>query len=266
MSSLKRSYSVPYVPYNNKRSKTLNKPTGLTGPVTAKIRSMVRKTIAGEAEKKSYIVYAANQSIITSSATSPFAVFLAPQVAQGGGDGQRIGNKIKVLKQSLRICINLLPYNAVSNPLPPPLLIRILIVGYKKANVNAIGTTDASTALFEVNAGVTGPQGNPLDITLSVNDQSFTTYYDRVIKLGATSTSATTPVNSGAYFDASDMTQYMEIDVKHVGMFQYNDTTNVPTNKNTFLLIQPVTADGQASGALTMAECHYTIKTIFTDI
>lgn len=256
---------MPYV-HSNKRSKAVNKTQGLTGPVTAKIRSIVRKTISGEAEKKSYIVYAANQSIITASATTPFAVYLAPQVAQGGGDGQRIGNKIKVISSVLRICINLLPYNAVSNPLPPPLLVRILILGFKKQNVNSAGVTDASSALFEVNSGVVGPQGNPLDITLQVNDQSWVVYYDQVIKLGATGTSSTTPVSSGAYFDASDMSAFLNIPIKHIGMFQYNDTTNVPTNKNTFLFIQPVTADGQGSGSYTMAECHYTIVTKYIDM
>lgn len=249
-----------------KRKRTYNKPKGLTGPVTAKIRSAVRKAIVGQAEKKCFVTYAANQSIVTAASSTPFGVCLTPQIGQGGGDGQRIGNKVKILSSNLKLCVNLLPYNATTNPLPMPLLVRILIVGYKKANQQLMNGTDANAALWEVNSGAAGPQGNPLDITLQVNDQSYATYYDTVIKLGATGTSTTTPVSSGSYFDSSNMSMYLDIDVAMSGPLTYNDTTNIPTNKNRFLIIQPVTADGQACGSYTMAECHYTISTKYIDM
>lgn len=266
-SALKRMYhDVSDMSMPVKRKRTVSKATGLTGPVSAKIRSAVRKAIVGAAEKKNFVAYAANQSITTAAATFPFGVYLTPQIGQGGGDGQRIANRVKVLSSNLRLCVNLLPYNATTNPLPVPLLVRILIVGYKKANQGVVASTDLSTAIWEVNSGVTGFQGNPLDITFKVNDQSYTTFYDTVIKLGAAGTSTTTPVSSGSYFDSSNMTMFLDIDVPTAGPLVYNDTTNVPTNKNRFLIIQPVTADGSACGSYTMAECHYAITTTYVDL
>lgn len=262
---MKRTFSQQY--NTPKRARASYKPMALHTRVTPSIRTFVRKAIEKQAEKKHCVTYASNQPITTAAATTPFGLYLSPVIAQGGGDGQRIGNRIKLLSSHLKIAINLLPYNATTNPLPPPLYVRVMVVTFIRQNTNLASVTDADTALFEVNSGTVGCQGTVLDTTLPINDQSYKVWYDKVVKLGSTGTSATTPVSSGAYFDMSEMSCLLEIPINNLGTYVYADTTsNVPRNKNTFLFLQPVTADGQAGGGYVMAECHYTILSEYTDI
>jgi hypothetical protein len=255
-----------YVPAP-KRRRSYNKPTGLTSAVSKKIRAVVKKSIMSEAEKKRFVLYASNQSCPTgSSGVTPLCVYIAPELNQGGGDGQRIGNKVKVTKSTLRLMVNLRPYNVTTNPLPPPVWVRVLIVSFKKGNTNNIANTDLSTNLFSVTSGSVPFQGTPLDICFGVNPESWNVYHDTVFKLGATSATSTGPASTGSYLDQSDMTKALEIDIKNIGTMMYQDTLSTPTNKNTWLIIQPITAEGSAASGYIMTECHYVVDTEFIDL
>jgi hypothetical protein len=158
MSALKRSVTLDG-PQSGKRVKTSHKTQGLTTPMYKRITSLVERKDLALQEKKRWILYAANQPIAVSNggAVFPFQSCLTPQISQGTGDGLRIGNKVKVLSGELKICVNLLPYNATTNPLPTPLWCRILVMDYKKQKTNNIANTDIQTALFTVNSGTVGP-------------------------------------------------------------------------------------------------------------
>lgn len=250
-----------------KRKRSTYKPTGVTTTVTKKIKAAVKRSLTAMAEKKRFVLYAANQTIRTGAgAVLPFTAFISPEISQGGGDGQRIGNKVKVVKQNINLMVNLLPYNATTNPLPAPVWIRVLLLGSRKINTNNIASTDIATNLFNVTSGTVALQGTPLDLCFSINPESWHVYHDEVFKLGVTSATSTGPTSTGAYLDNSDMSRALSINVKNIGTHLYQDTSPVPTNKNTYLVIQAVSADGQAGGSYFMAECHFAVDTTFIDV
>lgn len=265
--SLKRSYHVSSESGSSKRAKSTQKTMGLTTPMYKRVNALVKKRSMDLLEKKKWILYAANQPIAVSNggAVFPFQSCLTPQVTQGTGDGLRIGNKLKVLSADLNICVNLLPYNATTNPLPTPIWARILVMDYKKQKTNNIANTDIQTALFTVNAGTVGPQGTPLDMTLEVNNESWSVYHDEVFRLGSTAPSSTGPVSSGSYFDNTQMSVRKSIQLKPTGTYMYNDATVVPTNKSCWLVILTCSADGQNSASYFLSECHYTATWRYVD-
>lgn len=105
-----------------------------------------------------------------------------------------------------------------------------------------------------------------LDMTLPVASESWNVYQDLIFKLGATSTSTTTPVTSGAYFDQSDMSVRFNFDMSGLGVVMFNDGTTVPTNKDRWLVIQAVSANGTTSVGSIPAEVHYTGQYEYTDL
>jgi len=234
----------------------------------AKIRSIARNELLRTAEKKHYTLYAANQTITSASATFPSSAYITPQLSQGTQDAQRIGNKVKCVGGSVCGFVNLIPYNAVTNPQPPPVWVKIFLCSYKRQQTNSITNTDADSAFFRVNNANLAFQGNMLDMCLPVNDDSWMVHDTRSFKIGATAanTAGSSPISSGTWTDNSDMSQKFQFDLKGIlGSLSYNDATVVPTNKNLWLIFQTVNADGNTS-SLNSCEYHYVVDFKFVDL
>lgn len=233
------------------------------------VRQMVAKEILKKAEKKVFIQTSTNTSITTANASNPTVLYLTPTTAQGTGDQQRIGNRIRVTNGEITGFINLLPYNAVTNPNAPPLWVKIWLCSYIRQNTNTIGSTDISTAFFQASGANNGFNGAMADMVQPVNQDSWKLYDTRMIKLGVANTNGTQPASTGAWCDNSPMSAQfrMSIPKEHCTQLQYNDTTStVSTNKNLYLVFQAVTADGAGNGGATSAEFHVTNFQEFVDL
>jgi hypothetical protein len=251
-----------------KKSKKSQKYTGLSSEINKKISATVKRSLISVAERKLWLTYAANQPIPTGQGGFYcFNANIAPLIAQGTGDGQRIGNKVRVISSNIQGFVNLLPYSApTSNIATPPLWLRIMLVAYRKQQTGTFTATDFTGAFLDVGTGVVPLQGNILDMTLPINKESWIVLNEDMCKLGVTGTSSTTPVNSGSYFDASTMSYHFNLDVKNTGVQMYNDATTQPTNKNAFLVIQAVTADGFSVSPQQTCEVHYVVKYNYIDM
>lgn len=251
--SKKQKMAVRYMPYVPKKFTGLGK--------------LVRAEIIKAAEKKVWISYGANNSISTCQPGGvPAGLNLIPILSQGTTNSTRVGNEIRVTSAYAKGIVNILPYNATSNVLSTPVLVKIWLAYSRKIVATTLGLTDIGSTFFEVNSGNTGFQGNALDMILSPNKDNWVVLDTREFELGATYASSTGPVGTGGYFDNSKMSMPFLFDYgKHLSTLMYDDNNTGCTNKNLFLVFQVVYADG-SSTSITPAEVHYNIRVEYVDV
>jgi len=99
-------------------------------PIVSKaVKTYVKRTISANIENKVHVDYAINQTITTASGGSAITHrALLPQLINGTGAGQRVGNNVHVKSAVIRGSVNLLQYNATTNPVPAPAYVMELIV------------------------------------------------------------------------------------------------------------------------------------------
>lgn len=239
-----KGYRKPAKRTYRKKRTYKRKPT-----VSTAVKSYVKKTIHGAIENKCTDFIALNQPL---ASLTGFSTPLCPYLNQGTTQGTRIGNEIRIVKGTIKVMVNLLPYNAVSNPFITQ-RVRILVLSLKDQN-----STFNATGIWQYGASSLNLQANLGDIMYSVNKELYTVYMDRNFELSSPSQSSLTNNTAGQHFSNSPFQRSFNIDFgKYMKQkLKYNDTTNVPTNRNMFLFIQSVNADG-SSTAVTPVEVHY---------
>lgn len=227
----------------------------------------VKQVVQNMLEKKVYNTYALNQKIITADNSVPFSFpNLLPVISQGTNQTSRIGNEIRVTKAFIRGYVNLLPYNSLDNPLSTPVWVKMWLCSTRNINTQTLSATPIATNFFETGATGTSFQGDMLDMMLTINKDQWILHKSKTFNLGATSASSTGPVGTSGYFDNSKMSLPFYFDyTKHCGKLLYSDgETNVPTNKNIFLVATAVYANGDTS-SIYAAEAHFVTRVEYTD-
>lgn len=260
------------MPYKKRQSR---KPTGYkrkpyqktkaTKGVSLAVKKFVKRTIHRNIENKTMVFYGANNNISCAQLTTPTAVNLIPTQGLGTSNSTRIGNEITLVKSYIKGYVNLLPYNATTNPLMAPLWVKMWVASSKVVNSNLITSTDVASAFFNTGASTSGFQGNTLDMLLPVNTDSWTIHATKNFKIGLANAWNASSVGI-AYGDNSTMSKPFYFNIRKFikAPLKYNDSVNVCSNKNLFLIIQVVNADGTSS-ALTPAEYHYCMEHIYED-
>lgn len=261
--------------YRRLRSKKLRPASSVVRRAIRKSRNAsfaarVKKVIHRQAENKVWIAYQANNNITTASSSTFTNISLMPTMSQGTGHSNRVGDEVTVVKAKISGYVNLLPYNSVSNPTVGPLYVRMWVMSCKNIqNSQTLSTSTLSSNFFETNGGSAGPQGNILDMCLSVNKQTFTIHKVKTVLLESGATQGSTYYNSagGSCGGNGRFSAPFSFDVtKHLGKLKFDDASPVqPTNKNLFLAFQAVYADG-TSLALTPAEFSYGYRVEFEDM
>lgn len=234
----------------------------------------VQRVINKQVERKQFVISVANNSITTAAGGGvPSALNLMPFLSLGTNQEARVAERIKIVKASVKGFVNLLPYNALTNTLSTPVMVKLWCVSSKLTNVNTIGSTAIGTGFFEVGSDTVGFQGNMLDMMLPVNRQSWTVYGTKQFELGATYASATGQVGTGGYYDNSNMILPFEFDYgSHFKTpLRFSDDSsslngNYPYDRNCWLIIQSIYADGSATAGLVTAEYHYVVNVEYTDM
>jgi len=235
--------------------------------ISDSVKTYVKKAISNAAEKKVFIQFGANQSIQAAAGTNPIAQYILPQIGQGSSNSTRVGNKIKITSGYVRGYCNLLPFNAITNPNPLPLKVKIWLCSNRKINSNNIASTNIANDFFEINGATTGFQGNMLDMVLSENQDMWQVWDTYTLSLGTSNVTSTGPVSTGSYADGSPMSDSFYFDVSKIcTSLKYDDSTSVPTNRNLFIVFTTVNSDGSADAALIPAEYHYQVRYEYTDL
>lgn len=256
-SSTKRSKSQPRMKQFVKRPK---------GP-SPSLRAYIKSTINRLAEKKCVIAHGENINVTTAAGVTPLAIALAPTVSQGTSQNQRIGNQIRIVKGTIRGHLSIKPVS-VSNAYGPVALVKMWIVRYRPSNPAAFSSTDAASAFFDTGAGTSGMIGNIYDMEAWINNDSYELITERVVKIGASSGTADIPSTTvGTAFDNSPAVVPFRFEFgSKLGNCLFNDTGSVVTNKNLFLVFQPVMANGTSGGSGQFCELHYSAKCDYIDL
>lgn len=189
-------------------------------------------------------------------------------IAQGTGQGDRVGDRIRTVKAVLRYTIYPNAYHATINPVPTPQNVRIWFFGQKSSNTllatnppNFAQTGDSSTTLT----------GTILDLNRVVNRDVYTYYGHRTHKLGYSINQASGAATSNAQFANNDyklnIQGYVDLTKWFPKLIKYNDTDQNPNSKLIMMLVESVNADGsaQTTVGVTPANINYQITYTFSD-
>ena len=240
--------------YKKKSVKKTAKPT-----VSKAVKTYVKKAIHIEVENKSRQQAQINQNLTTClSGQTRAHIVLIPQINQGAANGSRIGNIVKVVKAYCDVIVNILPYSLVSNSLSTPVMIKMWLASARRINTRTLSGTLISANFFNTNDSSTGFSGNIVDFLYPINSDNWRIHKTKTFKLGAAYASSTGPVGTSGYFDNSPMIKMVRFSglEKHIGTLKYNDDASEPQNRNLFIILQAVYADG-STAAVTPAEFHY---------
>lgn len=227
----------------------------------------IRNEITKMAEKKVWVDYGSNSIIVTASTSFPTYKNLCPVVSQGTTNSTRSGNEIRCVNGSVEGYVNILPYNAILNPLSTPVLVKIWVCYNRAIQTHDLANTNCYNAFFEISGANTGFQGNTLDMILTANKDNWVVLDTRQFEIGASYASATGPVSTTGYYDNSEMTKHFKFDISnYLGHLYFDDNVSYCKNKNLFLIFQAVRADGTDSSGLQMAEFHHSIRVEYTDV
>lgn len=243
------------------------KKTKTKGKFPKGLKTLISQTVRSLSEEKIVIATGSNVALPCASLATPNHLNLCPQISQGSSHNTRTGNEVRVTSCTVRGHVTILPYNATTNTLGAPALVKIWICRYKNANVASMASTNADTAFFDTGASTTGMGTTILDMSLYPNPDSWDVLETKTFKVGIASQSATFPVGINAYYDNSPCVVPFRFDVgKYLkGPLMYQDTSNTCTNKNLFFVIEAVYAQGNITNGLSIAELSYAYQCKYTD-
>lgn len=260
---------MPYKSYARKRKAGVRrKPRralrrsnyGRRPTVSKTIKKYVKRAIHRQIENKNYRSYAANVAVPTGvTGTDPlFNINLIPQVAQGTDQDERVGNNIKCVNGMFRGYINLLPHSSETGNMP--CWVRMWLVSYKVEHPQTAAMGNAYfNNFFEDGATTVGPQGTMLDMLFPVNKHQWVVHEERKFRLGTTSSSVDIGGAIGVQHDASNFSKQFRFNYGQYckQTLEYKDSLSFPLNRNFFVLIQVVSADGSTGTNHIKAEIHY---------
>lgn len=246
--------------YGRKRMIRKRRAIRKSAKVPAKFRKYVLKTIHKNTENKEKAIYGSNTSVTTGDSTTCTMPIINP-VSAGSNEQTRVGNQIRVTKGQFRACINLLPYNATTNPNPLPVLVKLWLIRDLRTNqqLSSLGVTTYNN-FFRAGNTAYSFNGNPLDMVSECNKDLVRVLATRYFKLGATGSITATPIYGQSFLDNSPMSKQIVFNWgKYVKkQLKFDESGDYATNSNLYVVIQAVNADGSSTNGKTPIEWHYT--------
>lgn len=269
---------MPYVPYRKtykKRSypKKASKPMYKSKfssyrrkPSVATVKKIVKKAIARDVENKT-IQYYSDSAVpiypldsVNFTTNNIYSVSLnntTLSMGQGVGNGQRVGNRVKIKSAFIAGTIYPAPYDAGSNPTPQPTQVAIWIF-YDKQFPSSV--PNPTSDFFQRNNTVQPMDGTLQDLYSPINTDKYRVLTKRIFKIGYAAATGTGAVPGSQNFANNDfklnvsfkipLTKYMIKNVK------FNDASPNPTTRNLYFMILPVASNGSTFAAAGRP-CNY---------
>lgn len=176
-------------------------------------------------------------------------------IAQGTGQGQRIGNKISTVRAILSGAVHInTTYDGTANWNMCPLYVGCYIFRLKGAleDSQANAYTVMANSFFQNGNGQQGFSGRLVDLTKTPNGQTVTLLKKRVFKVGTQFVNSAFGVASAnnanqQYSDGSvGISRMFKMDITKTlqKIIQFNDANNAMTNANTWIAWVPFRVDG----------------------
>lgn len=243
--------------------------------VSKPLKLAIQRVVARNEEKKTNNYYSIGNPMVGSSNSgwangcipvSPNATGFI--INQGTGQGQRVGNQIKVKQMRLKIIFTARAYNLSTNPTPMPFQVRCLLL---KDKLGPCATpTNLTSELFQSSSTSIGPLNDLVDMILPINKDRYQVYYDTTVKVGPqfyTGTGSAPDTGNGS---SNDFMYNPELNIdcsKFLpSKIQFDDTSSNPTSHGLWLLMIPTNANGSPIGAgWVVGDYNYSAELDYTD-
>ena len=173
-------------------------------------------------------------------------------IAQGTGQGNRVGNSVRTHKLMYKGVIYPSQYNATYNAIPIPQEVMFLLFSRKDTGDQFLSTT---AALYQNGSNSSNPTGQLTDLIQDFNLDLYNIHYKRIFKLGYAENVGTGAAAGRANYAtndfkynckfAMDLTKYIDKVIK------FNDGSNFAVGMKNFIFGAwfPCNADGSAAVA-----------------
>nr|WAE42953.1 MAG: capsid protein [Cressdnaviricota sp.] len=217
--------------------------------VSQTLKRYVKKTVrANTPLKKDWNNGAGILQNALGTTISPYQQSILPDVLQGVGEGDRIGDRIKVRSSHIVMNVWARAYNSSTNSLQKEQFVKIWIVKQKQLSQNTTITASDLNKFFQLGSSSTGMSNSLADITRDVNDNLFTVKYQRTYKIGFSAlTPSNTVTQSGFIAPNNDFKLHHQFKIP-VGKYMkkllhYDDANTYISNDNLFMIMQTVAYD-----------------------
>jgi len=228
-------------------------------PLTKTIRQEIKKIEISNAEhkKQSYSVNSLPIKVYDPGPSFLTTIDLTNvlyNITQGTGEGNRIGNRIKVSSLTARISLNVGTTSLLNNA-----YFRVLILR-KKIGVDT--TNGTYSTLFQNGNSAQAPTGTTIDMMRPINTDYFTVYHSRMVLMG--SSDAVTSANPGNNTSIAKMMTFKLPNPTVV----YNDGIIFPSNVGYYMTFVPCLANGFAitAGAVAPYFVSADVNVTYTDL
>lgn len=168
-------------------------------------------------------------------------------LAQGVTQSTRIGNKVEMVKGTLRMQIAANPQDVTYNTNPRPCNVQIF-VGYDRLGVNG-AIDDSLPAFFQDNSTSHEPTGTNLDLFSKINTDRYVICYKRTLKIGNSEYFGTGSSSTNYYTNnefKSQRTVNIDFTRRMIKHLRFNDVSGAPSNRGLYCWILVSAPDGSA--------------------
>jgi len=220
--------------------------------VSSAVKKYVKRTLSASTENKCVQVNAGQGfgNVLESPDLNAYPMLPITgywTIAQGIGQGSRIGNEIKIKKVMLNYIISPRPYDATSNSVPQPCEID-LYLGYVRGTPSTIPTSIDINNLFQNGNSFSAPVGTLRDLVSVVNKDYWIIKKRWRHKVGFASNNGTGSSAAFQSFNNNDfkLNAIRKLDItQHVAKtVRFNDSQNTALSKNLFFMYQAVASGG----------------------
>lgn len=176
-------------------------------------------------------------------------------IAQGIGQGNRVGNIIKVRKCYLNYVLRPAPYDAITNVNPQPSMVRLML-GYVKNSPAFVPLSTDVAQLYNAGSSVQAPVGTLKDLISVYNTDYWSIKKSWTHKLGFANNQGTGG-SPGVQYHANNDFKYnamgrLDITKLLPKTCVFNDSFGTTNTKNLFFMMYAVGAGGGTYGATTL--------------
>lgn len=248
---------------------------------TAEIRYIANSSLTRDYEVKTAQNYTLNQTLVPTSDTAGFdlsnIIELGPNsstmlINQGTGQGQRIGNKIKTKKLTVKGVLVPQPYDATTNNNPTPVQVKLFVM-YNKTDPNEPPAPALNADFYQSGNTVKGFSNDLIDLYAPINTDKYRVLATKTFKLGVAvgSSASGTPWNAAqAYYANNDFKLNCNFSfdlTKHFPkIVNFQDNSTEPSTRGLWLMVMYVSSSGGAyTSSQRVVHMQYVIDYKYTD-
>jgi len=192
-------------------------------------------------------------------------------ITQGTGQGNRIGNSIRVKSLKFNANLRCLPYNATTNALPVPCFVKLLFLTRKDTPTNI---TSSLEDVLQFGNGSEGPGNsqNLFRMMRPINTDEWTYHTSRTYKLGFAAYEGVGSAGRGAqmFFANNDfkLNHFVKIDLTKycTKTIKFDDNSSDPSTRNIVMYPLVYAADYSDITNQFPVAIDYSIDIVYEDM